>query len=204
MSIYLEQIFDFLKSRQTPDTARKALSGTFPYFPNKSHTGRHTAKQGVFSLLFVLLCELLLLLYRCFFDPPYMSAFDIRKFIIGGESTRRYSLFYAAQILIRLYKPRQTLDTARTALSGTFPSFRNKSHTGRHTAKQGEKTSLSKTTQRGGQLRIQDFLRGDDTYIFRAGACRYSADCSDVTECFAGKHGNDIRGLFHSRLHAAE
>ena len=138
MSIYLEQIFDFLKSRQTPDTARKALSGTFPYFPNKSHTGRHTAKQGVFSLLFVFLCELLLLLYRCFFDPPYMSAFDIRKFIIGGESTHRYSLFYAAQILIRLYKPRQTPDTGERlcrVLSRLSATNRTQGDTRRNRAK---------------------------------------------------------------------
>ena len=33
------------------------------------------------------------------------------------------------------HKPRQTPNTARTFLTGTFSSFRNKSHTGRHTAK---------------------------------------------------------------------
>ncbi len=35
------------------------------------------------------------------------------------------------------HKPRQTPNTARTVLTGTFSSFRNKSHTGRHAAKQG-------------------------------------------------------------------
>ena len=35
------------------------------------------------------------------------------------------------------HKPRQTTNTAQMVLSGTFSSFRNKSHTGRNTAKQG-------------------------------------------------------------------
>ena len=35
------------------------------------------------------------------------------------------------------HKPRQTPNIARTVLTGTFSSFRNKPHTGRYTAKQG-------------------------------------------------------------------
>ena len=34
------------KSRQTPNTVQTNWPGTYPTFLNKSHTGRHTAKQG--------------------------------------------------------------------------------------------------------------------------------------------------------------
>ena len=34
------------KSRQTPNTAQTIRSGAHPSLLNKSHTGRHTAKQG--------------------------------------------------------------------------------------------------------------------------------------------------------------
>ena len=85
----------------------------------------------------------------------------------------------------------------------TFPTFRNKSHTGRHTAKQGAK-NLAEPNDSARRALKQYFLRVDDAHIFRSRACRHSADGVDIAERFIGEHGNDIRWLLGGRLYTAE
>ena len=102
------------KLRQTPNTAQTIWSGTHPTFSNKSHTGRYTAKQGVFC------SQYRFLLLSLFWVSENMTFKCLSKLAVT-------------------HKLRQRLNTARTIWTGTHPSLLNNSHTGRHAVKQGRK-----------------------------------------------------------------
>ena len=57
--------------------------------------------------------------------------------LVSAKTTFKYLSKLAAA-----HKSRQTSNTAQTNWSGTFPTFLNKSHTGRYTAKQGSNLAV--------------------------------------------------------------
>ena len=99
---------------KTANTVRTIWSGTHPTFSNKSHTGRYTAKQGVFC------SQYRFLLLSLFWVSENMTFKCLSKLAVT-------------------HKLRQRLNTARTIWTGTHPSLLNNSHTGRHAVKQGRK-----------------------------------------------------------------
>ena len=78
------------------------------------HTGRYTAKQGVFC------SQYRFLLLSLFWVSENMTFKCLSKLAVT-------------------HKLRQRLNTARTIWTGTHPSLLNNSHTGRHAVKQGRK-----------------------------------------------------------------
>ena len=84
---------------------------------------------GTDAFMLLMMCWLAVLVYTLFYQEYSKKAGILTDRRMNGLSDRSPCSI--------AHKPRQTLNTARTVLMGTFSSFRNKSHTGRHAAKQG-------------------------------------------------------------------